>query len=103
MTLRILCASSLLALSAVTPSLAQAAIKHEIDIPAQTLGAALAALAQQTRIQLVYPTELVEGQQAKSLSGSMTPEDALRVLLEPAAADTGARGARQRRLVQRVR
>ena len=82
MTLRILCASSLLALSAVTPSLAQAAIKHEIDIPAQTLGAALAALAQQTRIQLVYPTELVEGQQAKSLSGSMTPEDALRVLLE---------------------
>jgi len=82
MTLRILCASTLLAFTAVTPSLAQAAIKHQIDIPAQKLGSALAALAQQTRIQLVYPTELVEGQQARSLNGSMTPEDALRVLLE---------------------
>ncbi|MEP7247968.1 MAG: TonB-dependent receptor, partial [Gammaproteobacteria bacterium] len=82
MTLRILCASTLLAFSAVTPSLAQAAIKHQIDIPAQQLSSALAALAQQARIQLLYPTELVVGQQARSLSGSMTPEDALRVLLE---------------------
>ncbi len=81
MTLRILFASSLLALTSVSPSLAQAAVKHTIDIPRQQLGSALAVLAKQTRIQLVYSADLVEGWNAPALSGQMTPEEALNRLL----------------------
>ncbi len=82
MALRTLCASILLALAWITQSPAQAAIKHQIDIPAQELGAALAMLAKQAKIQVVYSTELVKGQSSHSLSGSMTPEEALSELLD---------------------
>lgn len=81
MTIRIFLASLLLAGTWVTASSAQAAIKHTIDIPAQGLGPALAELARQTGIQLVYSAHLVEGVNAAPLSGSMTPPEALRRLL----------------------
>jgi iron complex outermembrane receptor protein len=81
MALRIFLASLLVTFGWITPSLAQAAIKHQIDIPSQSLGSALATLAKQTRIQVVYSTELVEGKNSPALSGSVTPEQALGQLL----------------------
>jgi outer membrane receptor protein involved in Fe transport len=87
MSLRILATSIAIALSTATPSLAQAAIKHQIDIPRQQLGSALAELARQTRIQVVYSTDLVEGRDARALNGALTPEEALDLLL----AKTGLR------------
>jgi iron complex outermembrane recepter protein len=87
MALRVLVVSLFLAFAWITPSLAQAGIKHPIDIPSQPLGSALAELAKQARIQVVYPTDLVDGKAAHALSGSMTPEEALNALL----AKTGLR------------
>jgi iron complex outermembrane recepter protein len=81
MTLRTVVASILLSFASTAPTLAQAAVKHQIHIPQQSLGAALAELAKQTRIQVVYSTDLVDGRRAETLSGAMTPEEALNKLL----------------------
>ena len=81
MTLRILTASLLLALNLITLSHAQAAMKHSVDIPAQPLGSALALLAKQTGIQLIYSTDLAEGRFAAPLKGALTPEEGLAQLL----------------------
>ncbi|MGH8209259.1 MAG: TonB-dependent receptor domain-containing protein [Steroidobacteraceae bacterium] len=83
MTLRTVLASVFVAFALITTSLGQAAIKHPIDIPSQELGSALTTLAKQTQIQIVYPTELVEGRTSRAISGSMTPEEALGQLLAP--------------------
>lgn len=85
MALRSVIASVLFAASTTGPVLAQAAMVHRVDIPAQQLASALATLARQTSIQLVYSTQLVEGRGSRALSGSMTPEQALERLLD----DTG--------------
>jgi len=77
MTLRVLVASIGLAFAGIAPALAQAAVKHNIDIPRQNLGSALAELAHQAGIQLVYATDLVEGRDSPAVSGSLTPEEAL--------------------------
>src|SRR6185312_529334 len=63
------------------PALAQAAMKHQIDIPEQRLALSLAELAHQTQIQVIYATELVEGRSSPAVSGSMTPEEALSKVL----------------------
>jgi len=81
MTLRTVVAGILLSFSAITPSLAQAAIKHPIDIRQQQLASALTELARQTHIQVVYTSDLVEGLRTPALSGTMTPEEALGQLL----------------------
>jgi iron complex outermembrane receptor protein len=81
MVLRILILSALVALSGMHPSLAQATIKLQIEIPAQALSSALATLAKQTRTQFIYPSEFVEGRISLALSGSMTREEALDRLL----------------------
>jgi iron complex outermembrane receptor protein len=81
MTLRTVVAGILLSFASIAPSLAQAAVKHTIDIPQQQLGSALTELAKQTHIQVVYTTDLVEGRRTNALSGTMTPEEALNQLL----------------------
>lgn len=82
MALRTAIASILFAASTTGPVLAQAAMVHRVDIPAQQLASALATLARQTSIQLVYSTALVEGRSSRALSGAMTPEQALEQLLD---------------------
>lgn len=81
MVIRILLASILVAFAGISPSYAQATIKYQLDVPSQPLGAALATLAKQTQLQVVYATELVEGFNSSTLHGSMTREEALRQLL----------------------
>ncbi len=81
MTLRTVVSCVLLSFSSVAPSLAQASIKHPIDISQQQLGSALAELARRTHIQVVYTSDLVEGRRTTGLSGTMTSEEALAQLL----------------------
>jgi len=53
-----------------------------IHIPAQSLSAALSQLGQQTSLQLFFNPELVAGKQAPAVDGNLSPEQALRALLQ---------------------
>ncbi|MDR3479108.1 MAG: TonB-dependent siderophore receptor [Burkholderiaceae bacterium] len=56
-----------------------------LDIPAQSLAGALDSLAKQSHIHLQYDQNQLKGIQAPSLRGDLTPEDALRKLLDGSA------------------
>lgn len=71
--------SSLWAQSASSPL--QVASPRQISIPAQSLGDALNAWARQTGAQLAVPQALVAGKVSPTVSGSMTPRQALDRLL----------------------
>ncbi len=67
-----------------------------IEIPAQPAAAALRRLVEQTGYQLLFSPELVRGINAKSVSGSLTPREALRRLLDGSGlviVDTGNNSA----------
>ena len=70
-----------LALS-VNIALPQAHAGEAIRIPAQPLGQALSQLGQQTSLQVFFSPELVAGKQAPAVDGNLSPEDALRQLLQ---------------------
>ena len=55
-------------------------VARPIDIPAQPLGQALAALARQSDTQILFATELAEGIRAPAVRGTLTPEDALEMV-----------------------
>jgi iron complex outermembrane receptor protein len=55
--------------------------RYEIDVPPQPAFEALKAFAAQTRLQLVYYSELTEGIASPGVTGTLTAEDALRRLL----------------------
>lgn len=73
-------AFALAGLVAVPPVYAQAE-PPAINIAAQPLGAALDALAAQTKIKLMYSPEAVKGKTVPALSGRLSPDEALRRLL----------------------
>ncbi len=60
---------------------AQGGAPVAIQLPAQPLGAALNALAQQAGLQLTFPAALVAGKSAPAVSGQMTARQALDRLL----------------------
>lgn len=69
-------------LAAVAPNVTQAQTTPvEINLPAQPLGQALAALAKQAGIEIVAPAELVAGKQAPAVSARLTPRAVLERLL----------------------
>lgn len=80
----------------------QAAIAQSVafDIPAQPLAPALATLARQAGLQLVFASELAQGRQAPSVQGTREVAEALRALL----AGSGLQGRVQGRtlVVERV-
>ncbi|WP_433769812.1 TonB-dependent siderophore receptor [Pseudomonas putida] len=53
-----------------------------IHIQAQPLGQALTQLGQQTSLQVFFSPELVAGKQAPAVDGNLSPEEALRQLLQ---------------------
>lgn len=63
-------------------AMAQESATQAYQIPAGDLDSALRQYATQNKLQLVYPAELVEGKRSAGLSGSYTPTEALRRLLE---------------------
>ena len=66
----------------------------QITLPAQSLGQALTALARQTGIELLAPTELVAGKQAPAISGTFTPQAALEQLLQGSGLEARSTGER---------
>lgn len=54
----------------------------ELDIPAQSLTNALRALASQSGLQMVFPTELTAGREAPTIRGQQTPRQALDLMLQ---------------------
>ncbi len=69
-------------LTTAGPSLAQAASRYQLQIPAQSLTAALDALATQTGVRLLYSPEAVKGHSAPALEGSLDVDTALERLLQ---------------------
>lgn len=69
-----------LVLTWLPPAAAQAP-PVPIDLPAQPLSQALAALSKQAGVEIIAPGELVAGRQAPSVRGTMTPSSALERLL----------------------
>ena len=63
------------------PGLAQDGPPVAIDLPAQPLGQSLVELAEQTGLTIVAPDALVAAKAAPPVSGTLSPEDALRRLL----------------------
>ena len=53
----------------------------ELDIPPQELSSALKIFAEQTNLQLLYASEVVEGRRTTGLLGTFTTEEALTMLL----------------------
>lgn len=70
-----------LALALVHPAYAQSDAVT-ITIPPQELSTALAALAEQTNLQVLYASELASGRMTKGLAGTFTPQEAVSQLLE---------------------
>ncbi len=60
---------------------------HPFEIKPQALGTALDAFSEQSRLQLFYSTELVNGLRTLGVNGDLNPADALKTLLK----DTGLR------------
>lgn len=67
---------------AVSSALPQAFAADAIHIQAQPLGQALSQLGQQTSLQVFFSPELVAGKQAPAVDGNLSPEQALRQLLQ---------------------
>jgi Fe(3+) dicitrate transport protein len=67
---------------AINAALPQAFAAAGIHIPAQPLGQALSQLGQQTSLQVFFNPELVAGKQAPAVDGDISPEQALRQLLQ---------------------
>ena len=57
------------------------AVKRPTNIPAESLGPALQALATERHFQIVYVSEQINVLHTKGVSGDLTPEEALRGLL----------------------
>lgn len=70
---------ALACMSAIAPAFA--AEQYRLDIESQPLSSALQEFAEQSGLQIVYYTEVAEGQQAKAVAGTLTAEEALRRLL----------------------
>ncbi|MEJ1960799.1 MAG: TonB-dependent receptor plug domain-containing protein [Gammaproteobacteria bacterium] len=62
-------------------SIPAANIRLAFDIHGKQLEEALTEFAQKTQLQVLFPSELVRGQSAREVSGSLTPEAALQTLL----------------------
>lgn len=73
--------AAFLLLSATPVAAISAAPQIAFDIPAGSLDQALIAFGAQSRIQLLYPSDLVRGRLAPHLKGAFTPDEGLARLL----------------------
>lgn len=79
-----MCAVLLFGGGAIYPEVAraQSADTQAYAIPAGDLNSALRQFSHQSRVQLIYPTELADNRRSAGLNGSYTAAEALRRLLE---------------------
>ena len=76
-----------LAVSAAIPAAYAEQASGAIHIQAQSLGSALSQLGQQTSLQVFFSPDLVAGKQAPAVDGNLSPEQALRQLLQGSGLD----------------
>jgi Outer membrane receptor for ferrienterochelin and colicins len=75
--------SALIVASALAANLALAdPVKATVSIPPQELAAALKSFASQTGSQVLFASDALQGARTRGASGSFTPEEALRLLLQ---------------------
>ncbi|MEC8457493.1 MAG: secretin and TonB N-terminal domain-containing protein, partial [Pseudomonadota bacterium] len=71
-----------LMLGVATPVIAQSSdVARRFDIAAGPLDRTLPAFARQSGLQILYPSALVAGRRSPAVSGDLTPEAALTLLL----------------------
>ena len=78
----VLCSWALATLLGAAASRAQSPARLAADIPPQPLAEALAAYARQTRLQLVFVSEIARGKTSKGAPAGLTQEAALTQLLD---------------------
>jgi outer membrane receptor for ferric coprogen and ferric-rhodotorulic acid len=66
---------------APAPAVAQEAARRVYDLPAGDLDAALRRFAEQSRLQLVYPSALTRGRRTQGVRGELTPAQGVAQLL----------------------
>ncbi|NMK48510.1 TonB-dependent receptor [Achromobacter sp. Bel] len=66
----------------MTPPVKAQEAPVSVNIPAQPLGDALLQLGAQTSLQIFYSQDVLAGQTARAISGNLSPEEALRQLLQ---------------------
>ena len=72
---------------AVSSALPAASAADGIHIRSQPLGAALSQLGQQTSLQVFFSPDMVAGKHAPAVGGNLSPEQALRQLLQGSGLD----------------
>ena len=77
----LLAGSASAVLAAAGPVRAQSAEAIAFDIPSQPLGAALTQFAQQSKIEILFSSQLARDQRAPAVQGHMPPGQALAMLL----------------------
>lgn len=75
------CAAGASIVALAAPACAQHAEQQAYDLPAQSLGASLSAVATASGTNVVIPSVLVDGKQAPALSGRFTALEAITILL----------------------
>jgi len=66
---------------AAAPARAQVQATNAYDLPAQDLGSTLRAIAQQSRLEIMFADETVRGRHAPALHGILTPDQAVTAAL----------------------
>jgi len=69
--------AAIAATGAAVPAMAQAQPTTTYDLPAQDLGTTLRAIGRQSRIEIIFADETVQGRRAPALRGTLTPEQAV--------------------------
>jgi len=67
--------------SAAMPVWAQVQAPRSYELPTQDLGITLRAIAQQSRIEIMFADETVRGRRAPALHGTLTPDEAVAAAL----------------------
>ncbi|WP_083742242.1 secretin and TonB N-terminal domain-containing protein [Bradyrhizobium mercantei] len=73
--------SSICAVAAQQREIVAASAPIQFNIPAQQLAGALQAYGERTGVQVLYESNSATGRKSTSVEGSLTPEDALNLLL----------------------
>ena len=78
----VLLIGSICAVTAEQHQAVTAAVPIEFSIPAQQLASALQAYGERTGVQVLYESNSATGRTSTSVEGTLTPEDALNLLLK---------------------
>ncbi|SPP65582.1 TonB-dependent siderophore receptor [Nitrospira lenta] len=78
---RLIVGVALIAMGLALPAVAQSD-QVSLNIPPQELASALAALAEQANVQVLYASELAGSRLTKGVVGTMSPEEGVRQVLE---------------------